>query len=69
MKATLRYKYVKLPQIRLKLKNSPIGRMALRYIRPVILTVFRASRRVVVRARIWVMNVAKMRCHVVRITG
>lgn len=65
MKATLRYKYVRFPQIRLKLKKAPIGTIARRYTRPVILTVFRPSRRVVVRASIWVMSVAKARCHVV----
>jgi len=66
MKATLKYKYVRLPHIRLKLKNKPIGTIARRYTLPVIFTVFRPSRRVVVRARIWVMSVANARCHVVR---
>lgn len=55
-----------LPQIKLKLKKTPIGTMARRYRRPVILTLRRPSRRPVKRAKIWVMMVAKVRCHVVR---
>ena len=66
MKATLRYRYVTLPQIKLRLKKRPIGTMARRYTRPVIFTVFRPSSRVVVRARSWVIKVANARCHVVR---
>lgn len=58
-----------MPQIKLKLKKIPIGTIARRYTRPVILTVFRPSRRVVVRARTWVMKVAKAKCHVVRMIG
>jgi hypothetical protein len=69
MNDTLKYKYVKFPQIRLKLKNTPIGTMARRYTRPVILTVLRPSRRVVVRAITCVMTVAKTRCHAVRRIG
>jgi hypothetical protein len=44
----------------------PMGTIARRYTRPVIGTFFRESRMVVKRARIWVMTVAKTRCHVVR---
>jgi hypothetical protein len=66
MKATLRYRYVWLPQIKLKLKNMPMGTIALKYTRPVMGTFFLESRIVVNRARIWVIIVAKRRCHVVR---
>ena len=69
MKETLKYKYVRFPQIRLKLKNSPIGTMALRYTFPVIAIFFRPSSRVVVRARSWVIMVAKTRCHAVKRMG
>lgn len=69
MNDTLKYKYVKLPQIKLKLKNTPIGTIALKYTRPVILTDFRPSRSLVVRAMICVMMVAKTRCHEVRRIG
>ena len=69
MKATLKYKYVKLPQIKLKLKKTPIGTIARRYTLPVIFTVFRPSRSVVVRAKICVIIVAKVRCHAVRRMG
>jgi hypothetical protein len=69
MNETLRYKYVKFPQIRLKLKNSPMGTIALRYTFPVIAIFFRPSSRVVVRANICVMMVAKTRCHAVRRIG
>lgn len=69
MKATLRYRYVKFPQISDKLKNTPMGRMARRYTRPVILTVFRPSRRDVYLARSCVMTVANDRWYVVRMTG
>ena len=58
-----------LPQIKDRLKNAPIGTIARRYILPVILTVFRPSRSFVVRARSWVIRVAKSRCHVVRTTA
>lgn len=44
----------------------PIGTMALRYILPVMGTFFLESRVVVKRAMIWVIMVAKERCHVVR---
>jgi hypothetical protein len=69
MKATLRYRYARLPQIKLKLKKRPIGTIARRYTRPVMGTFFLESRMVVKRARNWVMMVAKTRCHVVRKTG
>ena len=69
MNETLRYRYVMFPHINDKLKKSPIGSIARRYTLPVILTVFRPLRSVVVRARICVMRVAKTRCHVVRMTG
>jgi hypothetical protein len=69
MKATLRYKYAWLPQIKLMLKKMPMGTIARRYTRPVMGTFFRESRMVVKRARIWVMIVAKTRCHVVRKMG
>ena len=69
MKDTLRYKYVKFPQIKLKLKNKPIGTMALRYTRPVIGTFFRPSSSFVVRAMICVQIVANTRCHAVSRMG
>jgi len=69
MNETLRYRYVKFPQIKLKLKNNPIGTIALRYTFTVIATFFRPSSRVVVRASSCVMMVAKVRCHAVRRTG
>jgi len=69
MNETLKYRYVKFPQIKLRLKNTPMGTIARRYTRPVILTVFLPSKRVVVRAMIWVMMVAKIRCHDVRRIG
>ena len=66
MKATLRCRYAWFPQIKLKLKNMPIGTMARRYTRPVMGTFFLESRMVVDRARNWVIMVAKTKCHVVR---
>lgn len=69
MKATLRYRYAWLPQIKLKLKKRPIGTIARRYTLPVMGTFFLESRMVVKRARIWVMMVAKTKCHVVRKMG
>lgn len=66
MKATLKYKYVRLPHIRDKLKAAPIGTMARRYTLPVIFIVLRPSSSLVVRAMIWVISVAKARCPVVR---
>jgi hypothetical protein len=69
MKATLRYKYAWLPQIKLKLKNRPMGTMARRYTRPFMGTFFLESSMVVPRARNWVMMVAKIKCHVVRKMG
>lgn len=69
IKETLKYRYVRLPQIKLKEKNSPIGTIARRYTRPVIFTVFLPSRRVVVLAMTWVMKVAKTKCHDVRRIG
>lgn len=64
--ATLRYMYALLLQISDSEKNSPIGMIARRYIRPVILTRCRPSSRSVVRASSCVAAVAKTRCHVVR---
>ena len=58
-----------LPQIKDRLNNAPIGTIARRYIRPVILTVFLPSRSFVVRASTWVMRVANSRCHVVSTTA
>ena len=69
MNETLKYRYVKFPQIKLKLKNTPMGTIALKYTFPVMATFFRPSRRVVVRARICVIMVAKTRCHAVRRMG
>jgi hypothetical protein len=69
MKGTLRYRYVKFPKIKLKLKQTPIGRIALTYNRPFIFVFFRPSRNVVVRAMICVAMVAKIICHAVRVTG
>ena len=69
IKATLRYRYAWLPQIKLILKKIPMGTMARRYTRPVMGTFFLESRTVVKRARIWVMTVAKTKCHVVRKMG
>jgi len=69
MNETLRYKYVKFPQIKLKLNAAPIGTIARRYTRPVILTFFRSSKIVVKRAIIWVIIVANTRCHDVRMMG
>lgn len=69
MNETLKYKYVKLPQIKLRLKKTPIGTMARKYTRPVIFTVFRPSKSFVVRAMTWVMTVAKIKCHDVRRIG
>lgn len=66
MKATLRYRYALFPQIKLRLKKTPIGTMARRYTRPVMGTFFRESSMEVKRARSCVMMVAKTRCHVVR---
>jgi hypothetical protein len=69
MNATLRYMYAWFPHIKLRLKKNPIGTIARTYTLPVILTVFRASSSVVVRARTWVAMVAKTKCHVVRKIG
>ncbi len=66
MKDTLKYMYVKFPQIKLKLKKMPMGTMALRYTRPVMGTECLESSIFVVRAMICVIRVAKPRCHVVR---
>lgn len=44
MKETLRYIYVRLPQIRDKEKKTPMGTMALRYTRPFMGTFFLESR-------------------------
>jgi hypothetical protein len=51
------------------LKKMPMGTIARRYTRPVMGTFFLESRTEVQRARIWVMIVAKTRCHVVRKMG
>ena len=51
------------------LNAAPIGTMARRYTRPVILTFFRSSKIVVKRAISWVITVAKTRCHDVRMMG
>jgi hypothetical protein len=51
MKATLKYRYAWLPQIKLQLKKTPMGTMARRYTRPFIGTFFLESRMVVKRAR------------------
>jgi len=69
MNETLKYKYVRFPQIKLKLNAAPIGTIALIYIRPFIFCAFRESRIVVNRAIICVMKVAKIICHAVRSTG
>ena len=69
MKATLRYRYVRLPHINDPLNAAPMGTIARRYRRPVILMFLRPSSIVVVRAMIWVMIVAKSKCHVVRMIG
>lgn len=69
MNDTLKYRYVKFPQINDRLNIKPIGTIARRYILPVIGTFFRESRTVVKRARICVMSVAKARCHVVSTIG
>jgi hypothetical protein len=65
MNATLRYRYAVFPNIKLKLKKKPMGRMARMYVSVVMFIFFRPSRRVVVRDRSWVMHVAKNMCHVV----
>ena len=69
MKATLRYKYVRLPQMSDKLKKIPIGNIALVYNLVFMRTMWRESRTVVKRARSWVAMVENKRCHVVSKTG
>jgi len=69
MNDTLRYKYAKFPKIKLQLKNTPIGTIALKYTRPVMGTFFLLSRIVVNLANNWVAQVANTRCHVVRRIG
>jgi hypothetical protein len=67
MNATDKYMYVMLLNIKLKLKNTPMGTMARRYTRPVIGTFFLESSMVVNRAMNCVAPVAKTRCHVVNV--
>ena len=67
--ATLRYKYVRLPQMSDKLKKIPIGKIALVYNLVFMRTTWRESRTVVKRARSWVAMVENRRCHVVSRTG
>ena len=69
MNETLKYKYVKFPQIKLRLNAAPIGTMARRYTLPVIFTFFRSSKIVVKRAMSWVIIVANTRWTEVRIMG
>lgn len=69
MNDTLKYRYVRFPQIKDKLNIKPIGTMARRYILPVMGTFLRESSTVVKRARIWVISVAKAKCHVVSTMG
>lgn len=66
IKDTLRWRYATLPQIKLRLKKKPIGTIAFMYNCEFIGTFLRESRRVVNRARSWVMIVAKARWKVVR---
>lgn len=68
-KGTLRYRYTILLQIKLPLFSTAIG-PSLRQRNPgVNVRFFRPSSRVVVRARTCVASVAKMRCHVGRMTA
>ena len=69
MKDMLRYRYAIFPNQRLKLKHSPIGIIALKYMARVILDFLRSSTKVVKFARNWVAMVAHSICHVVRIIG
>jgi len=69
MNETLRYRYVRLPQIKLSENMTPIGTIVLKYTLPVIGTFFLESSVVVKRAMSCVMTVAKSRCHVVRKIG
>jgi hypothetical protein len=48
---------------------KPMGKMARKYILPVMGTFFLESKTVVKRARSWVMRVAKAKCQVVRTMG
>ena len=66
MNDTLRYRYAKLPQIKLRLNMTPMGTIARPYVCGVMGTLWRESSVDVKRARIWVMIVAKTMCHVVR---
>ena len=69
MNDTLRYMYVKFPQIRLSENMTPIGTIVRKYTRPVMGTFLRESRMVVKRASSWVIRVAKPKCQVVRAMG
>lgn len=69
MKATLRYKYVRLLHTRLPLYNKPIGTTARRYVWPDILTLLRPSRSLVVRARTCVAIVENIMCQHVNMMG
>lgn len=69
MNATLRVKYGRLLQTRLPLYRTPIGAILRRYILLVISILRRSSRKLVVRARIWVMIDAKRRCQQVSVTA
>lgn len=60
---------MRLLQTKLSEYNIPIGTIARKYTLPVILTVFRPSRRVLVLERIWVNIVANMRCQHVNRTA
>lgn len=66
MNATLKYMYAWFEQIKLKLKKTAIGNIALRKIRLVTRTRFSPSSKFVVYARRRVAIVANIRCHVVR---
>jgi len=55
------------PQARDAEKHTPIGRIDVQYVLGVIGFFFLESRTRVVRARICVMMVAKVRCHVVSV--
>ena len=69
MKLTLKYRYVKLPQIKLILNIKPMGTMLLRYTLPVIGTFFRESSVFVNLAMSCVMSVPNTMCQLVRKMG
>lgn len=66
---TLRYRYTILLQIKLPLFSTAMGPNVRKSNPGVNLRFFRPSSRVVVRARTCVASVAKMRCHVGRMTA